>query len=452
MGGASNCLWLAQAPVEEAPPLDTAATADVCIVGGGYTGLWTALRVLELEPAASVVLLEAGRCGGAASGRNGGFALSLWPKLPTLIAHAGRSEAVRLARASEAAIAEIGDFCAREGVEEAAFVRGGWLWTANSPAQLGAWENALEAGATEALEPIGADELRSRTGSPVHLGGVYERATATVHPALLARGLRRVAIERGVRLHERSAMVELDRDAGVVRTPAGSVRAGAIVLATNAWLAGMRELRRAIAVVSSDVVATEPIPDALHESGWTGGEAISDSRMMVRYWRTTADGRVVLGRGGGALAFGARFDFDRDPARLRPVEAELPRLVPAARGARVTHGWGGAVDRSADGLPFFGTLPGRALVAYGGGFSGNGVAPSRLGGRVLASIALRRDDEWSGCALAGGPRESFPPEPARFLGGLLVRRAVERKERLETDGRSAGALTRGLAGLAPKGR
>jgi glycine/D-amino acid oxidase-like deaminating enzyme len=215
----------------------------------------------------------------------------------------------------------------------------------------------------------------------------------------------------------------------------------------------MPELRRALAVVSSDVVASEPIAAALRESGWTGGEAISDSRLMIRYWRTTGDGRVVLGRGGGALAFGGRFDFDDPGARAEAVAAELPRLVPAAAGARVTHAWGGAVDRSFDGLPFFGSLPGRARVVYGGGFSGNGVAPTLVGARVLASLALRRDDEWSGCALARGvPPARFPPEPVRFVGGALVRRAVGRKERLETDGTRAGPVTRAVAGLAPKGR
>ena len=445
-----TCLWLAEAGArtEESRPLAGAVEADVCVVGGGYTGLWTALRVLELEPAATVVLLEARRCGAAASGRNGGFALSWWAKLPTLVKRAGREEALRLARASADAVGELGDFCARESVE-ADFRHGGWVWAASSPAQLGAWQEAAES-APDAFEPLDAAALRRRLGTDALHGGVYERSAATVQPALLARGLRRVAIEQGVRVHERSPMVSLDRDAGVVFTPGGLVRAGAIVLATNAWLAGVPELARSLAVVSSDVVATEPIPDALRASGWTGGESISDGRQMVRYWRTTRDGRVVLGRGGGALAYGARFQFDDPGERAALVAEELPRLVPAAAGARVTHAWGGAVDRSVDGLPFFGLMPCRARVAFGAGFSGNGVAPCVVGGRVLASLALGRDDEWSGCALAGGaPAGRFPPEPARFLGGALVRRAVERKERIESNGGRAGALTRGLASLAP---
>ncbi|MEA2467720.1 MAG: hypothetical protein QOJ57_1846 [Thermoleophilaceae bacterium] len=443
-----TCLWLAQVDHDDSPPLSGDVTADVCVVGGGYSGLWTALRVLSLEPAARVVLVEAGRCGGAASGRNGGFALSWWPKLGSLVARAGREEALRLARASAEAIDEIGS-C---GVD-AAFRRGGWIWTATSAAQLGAWHAAVELSG-QAFEVLDADALAAITGSPAHVGGVRERGAATVHPARLARGLRRLALERGVVVHERTPMVELDRDAGVVRTPGGSVRADAVVLATNAWLADMPELRRALAVVSSDVVATEPIPEALHASGWTGGEAISDSRLMVRYWRTDPDGRVVLGRGGGALAYGARFSFD-DPGERRAadVAGELPRLVPAARGAAVEYAWGGAVDRSVDGLPFFGMLPGRARVVYGAGFSGNGVGPAVIGGRVMASLALRRDDEWSGCALARGvPPGRFPPEPVRFLGGTLVRRAVGRKERIEDAGGRADPVTRGLAGLAPKGR
>jgi glycine/D-amino acid oxidase-like deaminating enzyme len=445
-----DCLWLAEADSDsdESPALSGSVHADVCVVGGGFSGLWTALRVLSLEPVTRVVLIEAGRCGGAASGRNGGFALSWWSKLPTLVKRAGREEAIRLAQASTDAIGEI-EWC---GVD-ARFRRGGWLWTATSRAQLGAWEEAMEAGAP--LEPLSAAELAARTGSEVHVGGVFEREAATVQPALLARGLRREALSRGVAVYERSPMVSLDREAGVVRTPGGSVRADSIVLATNAWLAGVPELRRSLAVVSSDVVASAPLPEALRASGWTGGEAISDSRLMVRYWRVTADGRVVLGRGGGALAYGGRFDFHDPPVRRTdPVAAELPVLVPAAVGAPIEYAWGGAVDRSADGMPFFGLLAdGRARVVYGAGFSGNGVAPSVVGARVMASLALRRSDEWSGCALVRDePPGGFPPEPVRFLGGALVRRAVGRKERLEGEGRAPSAVTRGLAGLAPKGR
>jgi putative aminophosphonate oxidoreductase len=456
---APRSLWLQEAlrdeEAAEAPPLAEAVEADVCIVGGGYTGLWTALRVKELEPDASVVLVEADICGGGPSGRNGGFALSWWPKIETLAKRVGAEEALRLVKASEAAITEIGEFCRREAID-AHFHQGGWLWTATSTAQLGSWNGAVraaEAYGERPFELLSAEEVQARSGSPIQLGAAYEATAATVQPALLARGLRRVAHSRGVRIHEGTPMVELDRGSGIVRTPSGAVRAAAIVLALNAWALTIRELSRALVALSSDMVATAPMPDRLTESGWTGGEAISNARLMVHYYRTTRDGRVAFGRGGGRLAFGDRVDsnFDYNERQTRELKLDLVRLVPAADGVPVTNAWGGPIDRTTDGLPFCGQLPGRARVVYGAGYSGNGVAPSLTVAKILASSALGRDDEWSGAGLNRGVVARFPPEPLRFVGGLVVREAVRRKESREDRGLGVDPVTRALAGLAPSG-
>jgi putative aminophosphonate oxidoreductase len=456
----ARSLWLQEAllgeEAAEAPELREDVEADVCIVGGGYTGLWTALRVMELEPDASVVVLEADICGGGPSGRNGGFALSWWPKVETLSKRVGREEALRLVKASEAAIAEIGAFCEREGID-AHFRQGGWLWTATSPAQLGSWEGAVRAAEEYGEQPfelLDREAVQARTGSPVHLGAAFEKSAATVQPALLARGLRRVAFARGVRVHERTPMVELDREAGIVRAPSGSVRAEAIVLALNAWAIRIPELSRALVAVSSDIVATAPMPDRLEESGWTGGEAISDCRLMVHYYRTTRDGRVVFGRGGGRLAFGGRVNsnFDHNEGQTEGLKEDLVRLVPAADGAPVTNAWGGPIDRTTDGLPFCGQLAGgRGRIVYGTGYSGNGVAPSLTFGKILASSALGLADEWTEAGLNRGVASRFPPEPIRFLGGLVVREAVRRKESREDRGLSCDPVTGAVAGLAPQG-
>ena len=456
---APRSLWLQEAlRLEEGgdgPELVGEAEADVCIVGGGYTGLWTALRAKELRPDASVVLLDADICGGGPSGRNGGFALSWWPKIETLRKRVGSEEAFRLVKASEAAVAEIGDFCEREGVD-AHFHRGGWLWTATSPAQVGSWEGAIEIAEEYGERPfelLTAEEVRARTGSPVHLGAAFEPGAAIVQPALLARGLRRVALARGIRIHERTPMVELDRDAGVVRTTSGSVRCGAIVLALNAWAIKIRELSRALVAVASDMVATESMPERLQESGWTGGEAISNCRLMVHYYRTTKDGRVAFGRGGGRLAFGGRVNsnFDYSAELTEELKRDLVVYVPATDGVPVKHAWGGPIDRTADGLPFAGRLPGRVPIVYGTGYSGNGVAPSLTFAKILASSALGIEDEWSTCGLNRGVPGRFPPEPVRFLGGLVVRAAVRRKESREDVGRSCDPVTGAVAGLAPQG-
>jgi putative aminophosphonate oxidoreductase len=457
--GAPRSLWLQEALAreegEDVAVLRERQAADVCIVGGGYTGLWTAIRLKELEPAANVVLVEADICGAGPSGRNGGFALSWWPKIETLIERVGEEEALRLARAAEAAVSELGEFCAREGID-AHFHRGGWLWTATSAAQVGGWNGALETAARLGATPfraVGAEEMRERTGSPAHLGGVLEAKAATVHPGFLARGLRRIAVARGVRIYERSPMLELDRENGVVRTPSGAVEAEAVVLALNAWALRIPELARAIVALSSDMIATAPMPELLAKSGWTGGECISNSRLMVHYYRTTRDGRIAFGRGGGRLAFGARVDanFDFNRRQTNELKEELPQLVPAAAGVAVTHAWGGPIDRSRDGLPVIGRLRGRCLVVYATGFSGNGVAPSLIAAKILASSALGRDDEWSGSGLNRGVPARFPPEPVRFLGGLVVREAVRRKESREDEGKRVDPLTRRIAALAPSG-
>ena len=457
---AARSLWLQEALAAEdgvdPSELVEAIRADVCVVGGGYTGLWTALRIAELEPGASIVLVEADICGGGPSGRNGGFALSWWPKVETLIKRAGEEEAFRLVRASVEAVDELGAFCEREGID-VHYRRGGWLWTATSPAQLGSWEGAVAAAARAGEQPfelLSAEEVRRRTGSPVHLGAAFEAGAATVQPALLARGLRRVAVERGVQIYERSPMVELDRDRGVVRTPSGSVEAGAIVLAAGAWLAGAKELGRAVVAVSSDMIATAPMQERLEAAGWTGGESISNCRLMVHYYRTTSDGRIAFGQGGHRHAYGGRVDdgfFGHEEAAERRLRTDLVRLVPYAAGIEVTHGWGGPIDRTVDGAPIFGRLAGSVPIVYGVGYSGNGVAPCLTAGKILASSALGREDEWSGCGLNRGVIGRFPPEPVRYLGGFVVRRAVKRKESREDVGRSVDPLTRRVAGLAPQG-
>jgi glycine/D-amino acid oxidase-like deaminating enzyme len=478
--GRHRSLWLEQALADEATtagaaaggePLEGERRADVCVLGGGYVGLWTALRVRELAPDARVVVLEADVCGAGASGANGGFLLSWWPKIATLLARVpDREEAYRLARASAAAIDEIAAFCAARELD-VELRRGGWLWTATAPAQLGAWRQAVALGRARGDDPfteLSAEELAQRTGSRAHLGGVLQADAATVQPARLVRALRALALREGIELHEHSPVRSIDAVRGLARAPGGTIEAPAIVLATNAWAAGIGPLRGTIVPLSSDVVATAPIGDALAASGWSGGEAISDSRLRVNYWRTTADGRVVFGKGGGALAYDGRVGtrFDHDAARTREVAAELRRLVPAAAGAPLAAAWGGAVDRSLDGLPFFGALPavgagergsagreagGDVRIVYGLGFSGNGVAPSFLAGRILASLALGRRDEWSRCGLASGPPGRFPPEPIRYLGGRLVRAAVVRQERREDADLPVGRATRALAGLAPPG-
>jgi glutamine synthetase/glycine/D-amino acid oxidase-like deaminating enzyme len=452
-------LWLREAlgDAPDALPLEGAARADVCIVGGGYVGLWTAYWLKRLEPGCDVVLLEQDVCGGGASGRNGGFMLSWWAKLPSLVRLFGPERALDLCRRSQASIDQIEAVFAEAGID-AHIVRGGWLWTARTPAQLGAWETAVAAceryapGTFRRLDP---QEVARRAGSPSHLAGVLEPGGATVQPALLARGLRRLVLELGVRVHEHTRVRRFSRDERPVRVEAegGSVDAGTLVLATNAWAAGVRELHRRLVVISSDIVATPPIPERLAQAGWTGGECITDSQLMIDYYRTTRDGRIAFGKGGWGVALAGRIppSFDRSTRRAREVARDLYHAYPQLRDVPVAAHWSGPIDRSADGLPLLGYLGGRRTILYGVGWSGNGVAPSQLGGRVLASRALRRDDEHAANPLWDRRAGALPPEPLRYAGAHVVRGAVRRKELAEAAGRRPHRVDVALAGLVPAG-
>lgn len=330
------------------------------------------------------------------------------------------------------------------------------MWSATSPAQLGAWDSTLAAieRAGEApfrrLEP---DEVAARTGSPAHLGGVYEPISATVQPARLARGLMRVVQEQGVAVYEHSPMVALRRSTPLqVRTAQGQIDADRVVIATGSWALQMRELHRAFVIVASDIVLTEPVPEELERCGWNSGMSISDSRLMVHYYRTTRDGRIAFGKGGGRLAYGGRVGPSLNGAS--PIESEvaseLRSIYPWLENRPMAASWAGPVDRTIDGFPFFREL-GRPDLICGAGYSGNGVVPTVLGGRILASMALGREDEWSRCGLVRKPAGGMPGEPWRYAGGTLVRGAVARKERAEDEGAPVAVLDRALTRLAPSG-
>lgn len=450
--------WLqsTEPSLQASPALAGSHSADVVIVGGGFVGLWTALTLKEHEPDCRVMILEQDVCGGGASGRNGGFVMSWWPKIQSLTSFCSVEQASFLAHSAERAISELGEFCQRHELD-AAFRQKGWLWTATCAAHVDAWNGTLEACARLGAEPferVPAREVARRTGSPVHLAGVLERSNATVQPAALVRGMRKVALEAGVEIYENTAVREIQPGQPVrMLTANGQVDARNVVLATNAWSSAIPELAKLFVPVGSSIVVTEPIAERLDTLGWSGGEAITDSQLMVDYYRTTPDGRIAFGKGTGSLSYGSKMGpvFSEDPVGIDLTEADLRRTYPMLKDVAVTHRWSGPIDRTYDSLPVFNHLEGCPNIHYGIGWSGNGVGPSRIGGRILASLALGRQDPWSQCALVGRTCKTFPPEPVRFIGGSLVRRSVIRKERAELSGHRARHLDVLMAGFAPAG-
>ncbi len=491
--GTRRSWWLREALTAEAaaaphlatatPPLRGTTTADVVVVGGGYTGLWTALRITELEPGARVVVVEADICGGGPSGRNGGFVTNWWDEFPTLIERYGEVAARQMGDAVESAVDEVGGFCGEHGID-AWFTKAGSLTVSAAPAQDDAWQPAVESlrahGLGDKYVPLDAADVAARVRSPVFRDGVFMPAAATVQPAVLARGLRRVLLERGVTIFEGTEAVEIDGyargavgglRAGARRAPSrrgngngfrpvrvrtrsaadeGEVLAASAVLGLNAWAAAWPWFGRRLVTWSSYIVLTEPIPHRLADIGWTGGEGVADARFTLHYLRTTPDGRIALGGGGGTAGFGGRIGdvFTDSLDDVRRAAAGLRRLFPLLADVRIEDAWGGPIDITSDHLPWFGSVPGRP-VHFVHGYSGNGVGPSVVAGRILAARAVEAaSDPALALPLANGaaPRP-FPPEPARFVGARLVREAAARRESMEERGESPPRLLRELSRL-----
>jgi glycine/D-amino acid oxidase-like deaminating enzyme len=355
-----------------------------------------------------------------------------------------------VARAADAIVPGVRAFCEREGAD--VWLReGGLLRVSAAPAQDASVarqvETARELGVPEEAVPLDREQLAERIRSPVFRKGVLVRDCATVQPARLVRALRRAAIARA-RAHEHTRVTKIEE--GSLETRSGRVRARDVVVAVNAAAAGWKPLRRQLTLFGSYVVLTEPAPELLERIGWTGGEAVIDGRMFLHYFRTTPDGRVLMGSGSGPMGFGGRLDrrFTQDEPTAARAEQGLRRLLPDLAEARVTHSWGGPIDVSSDHLPFFGTVPGTRLH-YGAGYSGHGAGPSWLGGQILARLVLGVDDELTRLPLVTRRVPKLPPEPARRLGGGLVRASIMACEEAEEQGRR-GSLPARTGAVLPR--
>jgi glycine/D-amino acid oxidase-like deaminating enzyme len=444
--------WEGSAP--DAPPPSGDLEVDVAIVGGGYTGLWTALALRERDPSIRVAVLEAEVVGWGPSGRNGGFVGGYLGGLGELERLFGREGALAVAEAGQGIVPAVRAL-AEEHDADIWLRESGYLRVSAGITQDHHVDeimaNARRLGIGEDLvEPLSPPDVQERFRSPVFRHGALLRDTATVQPARLARLLRRAVLAAGIALHERTRVLELRAGAPNVLELAGArVRAEEVVLATNAALTGWKPLSGWLTNFGSYVVLTEPVPELLGRIGWTGGEAVCDARMFLHYFRTTADGRILMGSGSGPIGFGGKLDarFYRDRPTAVRAASGLRRLIPEAADVRIERAWGGPIDVSADHVPFFGTTPG-TRIHYAAGYSGHGAGPSWMGGQALASLVTGAEDEWTALPLTNRrPRRPLPAEPFRFLGGALVRGAILACEEAEQEGRRAALPVRAAATL-----
>jgi glycine/D-amino acid oxidase-like deaminating enzyme len=372
----------------------------------------------------------------------------MWFSLANMRGRWGDAKALAVARAAEAAAVGIGEFCRGEGVD-AWYRQGGYMQVSTAEAHDHVWAEALaacrELGVDDALEPLSSEQVAERCASPAFRGGVLYPGAATVQPARLAFGLRERLRELGVEVLERSPVTGVvgSGDRVEARTGNGVVRARSAVLAIGA--AGKTAggpFRNRLSVASSHIVLTEPVPELLAEIGWTGGECITDSRGLIDYFRTTPDGRIAFGWGGGHIAMGARLHGRTEiDARVAAEAAEhLWTYFPGLEGKSLTHAWGGPIDASPTHLPLVLPLRGSRVFAAAG-YTGNGVGPSRMVGRTLASLALDIRDDHSRLAFVDPTSPKVPPEPFHWLGGEAIRTAILRKETAELANRAPNPLS-----------
>jgi glycine/D-amino acid oxidase-like deaminating enzyme len=409
-------------------------TADLLVVGGGYTGLWTALRALERDPSLRVMVVEAKTIGWAASGRNGGF-------VEASLTHGAENgtrrwpdEMEQLERLGVENLDGIEATVARYGLD-CDFERTGYLSVAVEPHQV-PW---LEESDGEGGRFLGGEEIRASVNSPTYLAGlaVPPRDSALVHPAKLATELARVVLELGGTIHENTFVRGIEKSGGAVavRTSGGTVTAQQVVLGTNAFPSLLKRNRLMTVPVYDYVLMTEPLTAAQKaDIGWQGREGIGDLANQFHYYRQSADDRILWGGYDAIYHAGGRIrpEYDRRPASYRRLASHFLTTFPQLEGVRFSHTWGGVIDTSTQFSAFFGTALG-GRVGYAAGFTGLGVGATRFAADVMLDLLAGEDTERTRLEMVRKRPLPFPPEPAASIGVNATRWSLDRAD--HNDGR-----------------
>ncbi|MQA99464.1 MAG: FAD-dependent oxidoreductase [Actinobacteria bacterium] len=452
----SYSLWLSQVgDLSPRPVLRRDLEVDVAIVGGGYTGLWTAYYLKKADPGLRIALLERDVCGFGASGRNGGWCSALFAASKKKIARRhGRAAAVAMQKAMFDTVDEVGRVTAAERID-CDFHKGGTLTLAPSPAHVGRVREEIVEEHSWGFSDrdfswLDEAEVRQRIHTPELYGAAFTPHCAALHPAKLARGLADVVEGLGVEIYEQTAAATVEPH--LVETDAGrTVRARFTVLATEAFTVELAHAARRLVPLYSLMIATESLGEAFwDEVGWRDRETITDGHHLLIYAQRTADDRIAFGGRGAPYHFGSRIsdDFDRDPHVFIELKRVLHSLFPAVRHAAITHHWGGpvgvprdwysSVSLDADGM------------AWAGGYVGDGVSTSNLAGRTLRDLILGHDTAITRLPWVGHRSRRWEPEPLRWIGTNLALRAMgsaDHKERKTRRATRRGDLLKKIVGI-----
>ncbi|MEU6957160.1 FAD-dependent oxidoreductase [Streptomyces sp. NPDC045714] len=417
------------------PALTGDEHTDLLVVGGGYSGLWTALIAKERDPDRDVVLIEGHEVGWAASGRNGGFcAASLthglangverWPDEIAKLEELGE----RNLDAIEAAVARYGIDCE--------FERTGEIDVATEPHQLQElreWHEEIVGLGITGVDFLDRDALRAEVDSPTFLGGLWDRrGVAMLHPAKLAWGLKRACLELGVRIHEHTRGLDLVRSGSgmAVRTPYGRVFARRVALGTNIFPSLVKRIRPYTVPVYDYALMTEPLtPEQLASIGWKGRQGLGDSANQFHYFRLSADNRILWGGYDAIYPYGGRLsaDLDQRPETFLTLAEQFFTCFPQLSGLNFSHAWGGAIDTCSRFTAFFGTAH-QGRVAYAAGYTGLGVGSTRFGADVMLDLLSGEETARTRLDMVRSKPMPFPPEPFAWAGIEITKRSLARAD------------------------
>jgi glycine/D-amino acid oxidase-like deaminating enzyme len=432
------------------PALDGPTTVDVCIVGGGFTGLWAAYYLKHADPLLRVIVVEQRFAGYGASGRNGGWLFGgIAGSRERYAKTHGREAVLALQDAMNATVDEVIDVADRENID-ADIVKGGVIEVAYTPAQLKRLEAFVETehswGATDHVL-LSAEETMKHINVAVTHGGAYSPHGARIQPAKLVRGLSDVVQGMGVTIAEQTKVLEISP--GRVVTDHGDIAAQYVLRATEGFTAGIKGLKRSWLPMNSSMIVTDPLPQAAwDEIGWDGMETLGDLAHAYCYAQRTADGRIAIGGRGVPYRFGSQTDNDgsTQPKTVEALREILVRLFPATSDVPIAHAWSGVLGVPRDWCSTVG-LDRSTGLGWAGGYVGHGVATTNLAGRTLRDLVLGRDTELTALPWVGRKVRQWEPEPFRWLGVHAMYATYRAADRQERGGRKS---TSPLARVADK--
>ena len=427
---ASKSFWLGATPYTGNPALEEDIRADVAIVGAGFTGLSTAYYVRQADPSLRVVVLESDVVGYGASGRNGGFAMTLMGLTLSLTARRFGKEKTRQAHDfGVRGVRHIGELVEKQGIE-CEYEKNGLLTVATNPAQLDRLQAEIRLAHELGIEGVSwldAGELREEVNSPLYLGARVEEECALLNPAKLVRGMKNLAEGAGAEIYERTPVEAAHLKPRVrLETPRGSVAAQKVVFATNAFTQRFPQLRSKAFPVFTYIVLTEPLSQRqLSSIGWGQRQGIEDARNLIHYYRLTADNRLLMGGEDVMYYYGGKVGMDQHWPTFQGLERTISETFPGLAGIGISHRWGGPVSVPMDFFPAMGYLGGDRRVIYSLGCVGHGVALASIAGQILRDLVKEQETELTDLFFVNRRMIPLPPEPILFTVAQAIRRGMK---------------------------